>query len=142
MKKTARPRKTRLSLFKNPLTVLYYFSQYAVGAISGCTKYVLPHLNSFLLAAVVAVFSYLALSVDGPYKTVSKLLKPLLQVFEQTRQTLLWYSWWLLLGVASSIGMGTGLHTFVLFLGPHVAKVTLNAYQCGNLDFAVCGIDE
>lgn len=35
-----------------------------------------------------------------------------------------------MLGVASSIGLGTGLHTFVLYLGPHIAKVALMSYQC------------
>jgi len=34
------------------------------------------------------------------------------------------------LGIASSIGLGTGLHTFVLYLGPHIAKVTLAANEC------------
>lgn len=29
--------------------------------------------------------------------------------------------YWLILGIASSIGLGTGLHTFVLYLGPHIA---------------------
>jgi hypothetical protein len=38
--------------------------------------------------------------------------------------------YWILLGVASSIGLGTGLHTFVLYLGPHIAKVTLAANEC------------
>ncbi|KAF9168633.1 Vacuolar membrane protease [Actinomortierella ambigua] len=52
---------------------------------------------------------------------------------------LIWYGYWTLLGVASSIGLGTGLHTFVLFLGPHIAEVTLNAYACGNTDFDVRG---
>lgn len=35
--------------------------------------------------------------------------------------------YWILLGVASSIGLGSGLHTFVLYLGPHIAKVTMAA---------------
>jgi len=38
--------------------------------------------------------------------------------------------WWIGLGVASSIGLGTGLHTFVLYLGPHIAKVTMAANAC------------
>ncbi len=38
--------------------------------------------------------------------------------------------YWLILGVASSIGLGTGLHTFVLYLGPYIAKVTLAANEC------------
>lgn len=38
--------------------------------------------------------------------------------------------YWIGLGVASSIGLGTGLHTFILYLGPHIAKVTLAANEC------------
>jgi vacuole membrane protein 1 len=39
--------------------------------------------------------------------------------------------YWIFLGVASSIGLGTGLHTFVLYLGPYIAQVTLAANECG-----------
>lgn len=38
------------------------------------------------------------------------------------------------LGVASSIGLGSGLHTFVLYLGPHIALFTIKAMQCGRID--------
>jgi len=41
--------------------------------------------------------------------------------------------YWIILGVASSIGLGTGLHTFVLYLGPHIAKVAMVATTCGYL---------
>lgn len=41
--------------------------------------------------------------------------------------------YWIILGVASSIGLGTGLHTFVLYLGPHIAKVAMVATACGHL---------
>lgn len=42
-------------------------------------------------------------------------------------------AYWIILGVASSIGLGTGLHTFVLYLGPHIAKITLYSYECKGL---------
>ena len=29
---------------------------------------------------------------------------------------------------------GSGLHTFVLYLGPHIARFTLKATACGRLD--------
>ena len=32
--------------------------------------------------------------------------------------------WWVGLGVLSSVGLGTGLHTFILYLGPHIAAVS------------------
>jgi hypothetical protein len=41
--------------------------------------------------------------------------------------------YWIVLGVASSIGLGTGLHTFVLYLGPHIAKVAIIASSCGHV---------
>lgn len=42
---------------------------------------------------------------------------------------------WILLGVASSIGFGFGMHTFVLFLAPHIAAVTMAAHSCRSLNF-------
>lgn len=39
------------------------------------------------------------------------------------------------LGILSSVGLGTGLHTFILYLGPHIAAVTLAAYECESLNF-------
>ena len=29
--------------------------------------------------------------------------------------------YWIGLGIASSVGLGTGLNTFILYLGPHIA---------------------
>ena len=40
--------------------------------------------------------------------------------------------WWVGLGVLSSIGLGTGLHTFVLYLGPYIAKVNLREKREGE----------
>lgn len=43
--------------------------------------------------------------------------------------------WWLGLGVLSSIGLGTGLHSGMLFLFPHIAKVCRSAEACCSLGF-------
>lgn len=42
---------------------------------------------------------------------------------------------WILLGIASSVGFGFGMHTFVLFLAPHIAAVTMAAHSCRSLNF-------
>ncbi len=60
--------------------------------------------------------------------------------------------WWVGLGVLSSIGLGTGLHTFVLYLGPFIAKgdpfychtlttfiVTLASFECSSFEFDIYG---
>ena len=39
--------------------------------------------------------------------------------------------YWLLLGIASSIGFGSGLHTFLIYLGPHIVHVTQYSQKCG-----------
>uniref|UniRef100_A0A803SPC4 Ribosomal protein S6 kinase beta-1 n=1 Tax=Anolis carolinensis TaxID=28377 RepID=A0A803SPC4_ANOCA len=46
-----------------------------------------------------------------------------------------WCAYWVGLGILSSVGLGTGLHTFLLYLGPHIASVTLAAYECNSVDF-------
>lgn len=46
-------------------------------------------------------------------------------------------AWWLLLGILSSIGLGSGLHSGVLFLFPHFLKVCLAAERCGHAIFDV-----
>lgn len=54
---------------------------------------------------------------------------------EAIRKNAFFVVYWVGLGVLSSVGLGTGLHTFLLYLGPHIASVTLAAYECNSLDF-------
>jgi membrane protein YqaA with SNARE-associated domain len=43
--------------------------------------------------------------------------------------------WWVGLGVLSSVGLGSGMHTGILFLFPHIFKVTWTAEMvCGHAD--------
>ncbi|XP_062341204.1 vacuole membrane protein 1-like isoform X2 [Osmerus eperlanus] len=57
------------------------------------------------------------------------------QYVQYVEKRSLWCAYWLGLGILSSVGLGTGLHTFLLYLGPHIASVTLAAYECGSVDF-------
>ena len=43
--------------------------------------------------------------------------------------------WWMVLGVLSSIGFGTGLHSGIMFLWPFVMQVVLQADVCRSTDF-------
>lgn len=49
--------------------------------------------------------------------------------------------WWVTLGVLSSVGLGTGLHTFVLYLGPYIAMVTLAVTECATMNVPLEGPD-
>lgn len=74
-----------------------------------------------VLAAIIAA----ACNVPGAHQ----------QYIEVIRKNLWFITYWAGLGVLSSVGLGTGLHTFLLYLGPHIASVTLAAYECNSLDF-------
>ncbi|KAF9944353.1 Vacuolar membrane protease, partial [Mortierella alpina] len=74
---------------------------------------------------VVCAILYVVYQTDGAHQPI----------LEHAESGMIWYGYWILLGIASSVGLGTGLHTFILFLGPHIAEVTLAAYKCGNTDF-------
>lgn len=43
-------------------------------------------------------------------------------------------SWWIILGVLSSVGFGTGLHSGMMFLFPHVLQVVTAAESCGTTE--------
>lgn len=50
-------------------------------------------------------------------------------------QLALWCLKWIGLGILSSVGFGFGMHTFVLFLAPHIAAVTMASGTCKSLNF-------
>lgn len=109
-----------VTIFNSPLLslqVLFSLSSEAVSRI-------LHQLRLHLLPLVLVIFlvSTVVLS-SGPHQSV----------LSWAGIVGLWGLWWVGLGVASSIGLGTGLHTFVLYLGPHIAKVTLVAYECNSV---------
>lgn len=80
---------------------------------------------SVLLVIAVILASVVAYHSPGPHQ----------EMVQSIEKQVLWCLYWLGLGVLSSVGLGTGLHTFLLYLGPHIAAVTLAAYECGTLDF-------
>jgi len=47
-----------------------------------------------------------------------------------------YFSWWFGLGVLSSIGLGTGMHSGILFLFPHIYKIVIASGVCKSMDFA------
>lgn len=59
---------------------------------------------------------------------MSKLCVGAGQHMEEVQKVELWFwwaVWWLGLGILSSIGLGTGMHSGLLFLFPHMLKVIL-----------------
>ncbi|XP_039066868.1 vacuole membrane protein KMS1-like isoform X2 [Hibiscus syriacus] len=76
------------------------------------------------LNTLIAALGIFLVTIEGPHG----------KHVEEVSQYIQFGLWWIALGVASSIGLGSGLHTFVLYLGPHIAFFTIKAMQCGRID--------
>jgi hypothetical protein len=115
----------RFVLWRRPVQTVYYFALELV-------EIIIFYFLKFLSYRKVVAFILLAsgLVTAGFYTDGSHL--DLLVYF---RKKTLWCMYWMGLGIASSIGLGTGLHTFLLYLGPFIAEVTLAAYECESLNF-------
>jgi len=84
---------------------------------------VYKQLILYLLISCLILFG--VYQIDGPHRTF----------IQNSEKQFLWGCYWIWLGILSSVGLGTGLHTFLLFLGPFIAKVTLAAYECNSTNF-------
>jgi len=114
----------RLVLHKRPFATLYHFLIAAGKSLVYCARVSVQHI----LFKLVVLPSVLAYAVAKSHNYFPAEISELEE----------WASygvWWFGLGVLSSIGLGTGMHSGLLFLFPHVLKVCLAAEKCGNMNF-------
>ncbi|KAJ1291520.1 hypothetical protein BS78_02G321500 [Paspalum vaginatum] len=115
----------RLTMTSRPVKTLAFFVLAITQSLGRSCSSILKKGSWLKITVLLVVATWaLLLFIDDPH--------------EKHVQELLWYIrfglWWIILGVASSIGLGSGLHTFVLYLGPHIALFTIKAVQCGRVD--------
>ncbi|GLC40932.1 hypothetical protein PLESTB_000965300 [Pleodorina starrii] len=113
-----------ITLFKSPVRTVYYCACYTANGLYRGAKWVASHPVT-MLVVLPALLAYAGTKWAG-YK------EELLTEVEETAKYLVW---WVGLGVLSSIGLGTGMHTGLLFLFPHILKVCLAAETCGHFRF-------
>ncbi|CAG9104822.1 unnamed protein product [Plutella xylostella] len=111
-----------LVLWRRPLTTLDYFGR----ELSILVTIGLHRLLAYKVLALSIVLVILGTGSVLPHRWTAS---------AEAIWTLAWWGWWVGLGVCSSVGLGTGLHTFLLYLGPHIARVTLAAYECRSAAF-------
>jgi len=125
MNKKETKKTPRLSLLRSPILTLYYFSLVLKENFLYYTRYLATHPGVvFVLIPLLAMYFILG-NIEGSHQL-------LVREFEQT---ILFAVWWLGLGILSSIGLGTGMHTGLLFLFPHIMKVCLAATTCQSINF-------
>ncbi|XXG48537.1 hypothetical protein AAC387_Pa02g2959 [Persea americana] len=121
-----------LTLTSQPFKTLKFFILATVQYLKQSILYILGKGGWFMLLSILVVsFGILLIAVDGPHE---KHVQEFVNYF-------IFILWWVTLGVASSIGLGSGLHTFVLYLGPHIALFTIKCVQCGRVDLKTSPYD-
>ncbi|CAG8637696.1 22845_t:CDS:2 [Dentiscutata erythropus] len=121
--------RSTISLYTSPVLVMTYFLSYVIHQAKNAVEYARSRKWVLTAVPVLGVLIQFTLLVEGAHK----------EIIYRVQTLVFWYCYWICLGIASSIGLGTGLHTFVLFLGPFIAEVTWAANKCGNLDFEIFG---
>eukprot|EP01104_Vermistella_antarctica_P000747 TRINITY_DN10865_c0_g1_i1.p1 TRINITY_DN10865_c0_g1~~TRINITY_DN10865_c0_g1_i1.p1 ORF type:complete len:412 (+),score=73.72 TRINITY_DN10865_c0_g1_i1:276-1511(+) len=120
-----------ISLFKAPFSTLKYF----IFVLGVYTLAVIAFLREHLVATltVLTALSSIVIVANVPGSHQEHVVT--------AEELALLSGWWIFLGILSSVGLGTGLHTFVLYLGPHIARITLTASECDTLSFDTYGED-
>jgi len=115
----------QIVLWKQPLTTLNYSTRELLITLLEWAQKCLQYKLTLVIVSIILSLAVVLYRTDGPHK----------EHVQSAEKYLLWCFWWIGLGVLSSVGLGTGLHTFLLYLGPHIAAVTMAAYECGSTDF-------
>ena len=120
-----RVRREQLTMFKRPLQTLRVFALAVASLTSHVVRHWLTHpVFVYVLLPLMPTW-YAARSVPGPH----------LALMHRVEFGVEFFVWWVGLGILSSIGLGSGLQSGVLFMFPHIIKTCLAAQTCQTLDF-------
>ena len=115
----------KIVLWRQPLNTIQFAIAEIFYLIHHNLKYLITYRKTLISSILVLCLSIFVYKTEGSHQ----------QSIQTIEHLILWILYWLGLGIASSIGLGTGLHTFLLYLGPFIAQVTLAAYECGSIKF-------
>jgi membrane protein YqaA with SNARE-associated domain len=125
LRRNQKKERSKLVLWRRPVQTVHCFLWELLYEARRLTYGILQHkvkVTLFILLLVVYLASHY---LDGPHKPFVLRLE----------RKVLWWGYWVGLGILSSVGLGTGLHTFILYLGPYIASITIAAFDCESVDF-------
>ena len=115
--------KIKLSIFNEPIQTLTLFFQFIYEEINNIILYLVKNkkttftvltISFFLLEIISIYFNYILVNIVNAI-------------------------YWTFLGILSSIGLGFGIHTGILFLFPLIIRVSLLSKNCHNTNFEIYG---
>ncbi|XP_071944239.1 vacuole membrane protein 1-like [Antedon mediterranea] len=120
-----REERASLTVWRKPIQTVYYFLLEICVIMVGWGNRLWLNKKKVSLGFVTLVLLCACCILDGPHQAY----------LNSTWAKISWCLYWVGLGILSSVGLGTGLHTFLLYLGPHIAAVTLASFECQSVDF-------
>eukprot|EP00606_Chrysophyceae_sp_TOSAG23-5_P000099 GSChrysophyteH2.ASY1.ANO1.368.1 assembled CDS len=118
-------KRERLTLYTSPLQTLALF----------CAAVVQIAQDALYATAGHWTFRLLLLPLTVAYALQSLFQHPFADEVATFTFCVEYAVWWLGLGILSSVGMGSGLQSGMLFLYPHVFAIILGAQTCQSIDF-------
>jgi len=115
----------KITLFNKPLLTVHLFILATLSFAYHGIQYIITNAIVLYLILPSLLFWLLLDHIPGPHTQTLNTIEFCVEFFV----------WWLGLGILSSIGLGSGLQSGVLFLFPHIIKVSLAAQTCKTLDF-------
>lgn len=117
--------RNKLTLFSKPFQTFSLFILALLTIIKNTLIYFTLNLFLFKYLFIIILFWYLLEFFPGPYTSFINKIEFIFQ----------YIFWWIGLGILSSIGLGSGLQTGVLFLFPHIMRVCITAQTCKSIEF-------
>lgn len=114
-----------LTLFRRPFSALRHVFFALTETLFDYFVIVTSHsFTRFIIVPLVGLWLFGSM-IPGPHQALCRIALRSVEFFV----------WWFGLGVLSSVGLGTGMHSGLLFLFPHIMRVAQTAMMCGNVDF-------
>ncbi|CAH0487395.1 unnamed protein product [Peronospora farinosa] len=120
-----RQERKKLTLFRRPLSVFYHFGIVFFRFCKWLALKIQRNAATRFVVLPLLLLWLVASSRDGPHH----------QLLDEFNNNIKFVVWWVGLGVLSSVGLGTGMHSGILFLFPHIFLVVQGAEECKSLDF-------
>uniref|UniRef100_A0A7S0R933 Vacuole membrane protein 1 n=1 Tax=Chlamydomonas leiostraca TaxID=1034604 RepID=A0A7S0R933_9CHLO len=124
LRKRLAEERAQLTLVRHPAKTLKYAGRFASAGVSSFIHWFISHpITLYILLPTIAIYAGCKHVDIAP------------QLVSLVEEHVKYVVWWIGLGVLSSIGLGTGMHSGLLFLFPHMLKVCLAAETCGHVAF-------
>lgn len=120
-----RLKRESLYLSKKPFETITKFCEGFFFLLFQCVHILFRHAWMIFSLFLFIAITLLLYNIPGPWQNF----------IERAFFVISYLVWWIGLGILSSIGLGSGLQSGVLFLFPHILRVSLAADTCQTLDF-------